>query len=43
MDFESKGELSMAELKEVLLSEIKKVEKAPFGEPEFEKHNPMPS
>ena len=32
MDFEFKGELSMQELKEILLSEIKEVEKAPFGE-----------
>ena len=32
MDFEFKGELSMEELKEILLSEIKEVEKAPFGE-----------
>ena len=32
MDFEFKGELNMQELKEILLSEIKEVEKAPFGE-----------
>ena len=32
MEFELKGELSMEELKEVLLREIKEMEKAPFGE-----------
>ncbi len=42
MDFEFKGQLDLHELKEILIKEIKDNEKAPFGDPEFEKKNPIP-
>ena len=40
MDFELKGELSMDELKEVLMSEIELLSEAPFCDEDFDEKYP---